>query len=127
MVKAFISPEFPNGADFSGMNGAHTLYISKVIHQTFVAVDENGTEAAGASVVLMGYGGGAPSGQPPGISGRPSLLVFHPRKRDGQHPVHGPGWRIRPPWRGPLRSEVARVGNDGKKRRTFAKTGVARK
>lgn len=31
VVKAFISPENPNGADFSGMNGAHTLCISAVI------------------------------------------------------------------------------------------------
>jgi serpin B len=59
VVKAFTA-----SADFSGMDGATDLYISKVIHQTFVAVDKKGTEAAGATVVLMAFGGAPPSGQP---------------------------------------------------------------
>jgi len=40
-------------ADFSGMTRARELFISKVIHQAFVAVDEQGTEAAAATAVVM--------------------------------------------------------------------------
>ena len=44
---------FSMQADFSGMDGTKDLLISKVFHQTFVSVDEEGTEAAGATAVVM--------------------------------------------------------------------------
>ena len=64
VVNAFLLPDGPKGADFSGMNGAHDLYISKVIHQAYVGVDEAGTEAAAATAVAMRFGGGAPAPSP---------------------------------------------------------------
>ncbi len=40
-------------ADFSGMTGKKDLFVGLVIHKSFVGVDEKGTEAAAATVVLM--------------------------------------------------------------------------
>ncbi len=40
-------------ADFSGITDAVRLLIDRAIHQTFVQVDEKGTEAAAATAVMM--------------------------------------------------------------------------
>ena len=49
MPTAFI----PGAADFSGMNGNKELFISHVIHQAYVDVNEEGTEAAAATGIVV--------------------------------------------------------------------------
>jgi len=44
---------FSDGADFSGMTNTKDLFISDVFHKAFVSVDEEGTEAAAATAVVM--------------------------------------------------------------------------
>jgi serpin B len=70
----------PERADFSGMDGSRDLYIGNVLHKAFVSVDENGTEAAAATAVIMALTM-APAGEPIVFTvDRPFIFAI----RDGQ-------------------------------------------
>ena len=65
----------PSQADFSGMTAEEQLFISAVLHQGYIAVDEEGTEAAAATAVIMGT-----TSVPvtvPFVVDRPFLYVVH--------------------------------------------------
>jgi serpin B len=45
---------FSDNADFSGMTGKRDLEITDVIHKAYIDVNEEGTAAAGATVIIVG-------------------------------------------------------------------------
>lgn len=65
----------PRLADFSPMTAQERLYVSFVLHQTFVAVDEAGTEAAAATAVGMADSAAVRSHSL--VLDRPFLFVVH--------------------------------------------------
>ncbi len=48
-----VEDAFTDAADFSGITTAEQLLISAVVHQAYIDVDEQGTEAAAATAIAM--------------------------------------------------------------------------
>jgi serpin B len=66
----------PELADFSGMTQEEELYITDVLHKATITVDENGTEAAAATAVIMGIKSAMP-GEPISLTiDRPFLFTI---------------------------------------------------
>ncbi|MFN8099855.1 MAG: serpin family protein [Dermatophilaceae bacterium] len=67
---------FGDAADFSAMTDQEALFISDVVHEVYVSVDEKGTEAAAATAVAMAMSGAY--GDPETLTlDRPFLFVIH--------------------------------------------------
>jgi len=72
MTDAFV----PDVADFSGMNGKRDLFISAVIHKAYVDVNEEGTEAAAATAVVVGVTSVGPTRIPVFRADHPFLFLI---------------------------------------------------
>ncbi len=49
-----MTDAFDSNADFSGIDGTRDLVITGIVHEAFVKVTEDGTEAGGATAVVVG-------------------------------------------------------------------------
>jgi serpin B len=67
---------FKEGADFTPMAPQEPLHVEDVLHQTFIAVDEAGTEAAAATAVVMDEASAIAPGHRL-VLDRPFLFVVH--------------------------------------------------
>lgn len=69
-------------ADFSGITGSKDLFISLVLHKAYVDVDEKGTEAAAATVVVAGETAAAPDERGPVVfkADHPFMFVIRERQ-----------------------------------------------
>lgn len=85
MPDAFIAPNDLSiaSADFSAMIGYKDLYISHVIHQAVVDVNEKGTEATAATAVVCGIGAAPQGKEPPSFLKRitRSYILYTIRER----------------------------------------------
>lgn len=57
ILAAMGMPSAFRNADFSGMTDSRDLFISNVIHKTFIEVNEEGSEAAASTGIVMKRGG----------------------------------------------------------------------
>ena len=55
LINLGLGIAFSGEADFTRINPLGSIFISRVIHQTFIDVQEEGTEAAAATIVEMRY------------------------------------------------------------------------
>ncbi len=53
LKKMGMKTAFGKKADFSKMTGDEELFINKIIHKAYIEIDEDGTEAAAATAVVM--------------------------------------------------------------------------
>jgi serpin B len=67
---------FSDRSDFSGMDGSRNLYLSEVFHKAFVDVNEEGTEAAAATGVVVKFRSAAKTSPPRFIADHPFVFLI---------------------------------------------------
>jgi len=75
-----MTDAFSERADFSGMNGKRDLFISAVVHKAYVDVNEEGTEAAAATGVVVGLTSVRPERIPVFRADHPFLFLIRDNK-----------------------------------------------
>ena len=78
-----MTDAFSDSADFSGMDGKKDLFISAVIHKAYVDVNEEGTEAAAATGIVMKLTSVGPSEIPLFRADHPFLFLIRDNKSGG--------------------------------------------
>jgi serpin B len=73
LISMGMDTAFSDAADFSGMTTRDRLRIAAVFHKAFIAADEKGSEAAAATAVVVGKGGGKKTALP-----RATFRADHP-------------------------------------------------
>ena len=71
-----MTDAFSSDANFSGMDGKRDLFISAVIHKAYVEVNEEGTEAAAATGVVMRLTSVGPTPTPVFRADHPFLFLI---------------------------------------------------
>jgi serpin B len=81
LVEMGMPTAFTPNADFSGISGSKALFISHVIHQAFVDVNEEGTEAAASTGVVLSRGISLEEGPIPAFrADHPFIFLIKERK-----------------------------------------------
>ncbi len=70
----------PGEADFSGMNGKRDLFLQAALHKAFIDVDEEGTEAAAATAIMVGVTSAMPEDPVVFRADHPFFFLIRDRK-----------------------------------------------
>lgn len=71
-----MNAAFSDGANFSGINSDPSLQISRILHQTYLKMDEVGTEAAGVTIVEFVITSINPNTKPVYRFDRPYVMIL---------------------------------------------------